>query len=104
MQRIYRYTTRRILVISALACAAMLLHAGPTSAADHPQSPVREVQARNLPVPTSVSPEMQKAIAAPAAFNPAVVPQTIEQWRATQKFIDSMASQRAESLARELNV
>jgi len=52
---------------------------------DHAQTPVpapREVPARTVPVPDTVSPQMQKLIAAP--LNPMwnVIPKTAEEWKA----------------------
>ena len=44
--------------------------------------PAREVPARMLPVPTTVSPQMQKIIGTPINPNWKVIPQTPEEWKA----------------------
>ena len=44
--------------------------------------PGREVPARMLPVPTTVSPQMQKIIGTPINPNWKVIPQTPEEWKA----------------------
>ena len=45
--------------------------------------PPREVPARSVPVPMTVSPQMQAIIAAPLRTNWDVLPQTGDEWRAT---------------------
>ena len=45
--------------------------------------PPRDVPARSVPVPLTVSPQMQKIIAAPLRQNWDVLPKTGEEWRAT---------------------
>jgi acetyl esterase/lipase len=64
-----------------LSCAAFAGVSG-IACADNGALAAREVPARTLPVPTDVSPELQKLIAAPD--NPArnVLWQTGEEWRA----------------------
>lgn len=71
---------------------------------DDVKFPPREVPARELPVPTTVSPEMQKAIAAPPIFNPKNVPKNAEEWRALQTLVNGAASRRAMALAKQLDV
>jgi monoterpene epsilon-lactone hydrolase len=43
---------------------------------------VRELPARSIPVPQSVSPQMQKLIAAPLASTWNVIPKTADEWKA----------------------
>jgi epsilon-lactone hydrolase len=66
--------------------------------------PPREVPARELPVPTTVSPEMQKAIAASPIFNPKTVPKNAEEWRVLQTLVNGAASRHAMALAKQLDV
>ncbi len=102
MQTTFSVTVKQMLAI--VACTATLLSASRIPAADDSPLPAREVPARSLPVPTTVSSEMQKAIAAVPTFNPSLTPQTADQWRAAQKMIDAMASQHAQTLAQQLGV
>jgi acetyl esterase/lipase len=63
----------------ALGAVAMVLPAG------HAQTPARgplEVPARTVPVPTTVSPEMQALIAAPLSATWNVVPKSLDEWKA----------------------
>ena len=57
----------------------------------------REVPARSLPVPSTVSPELQKSIAAAALVPPEVyarVPRTIAQWRGMITANDALGQER----------
>jgi acetyl esterase/lipase len=62
----------------------LLLCAGahPSSAADGPPYPAREVPARVIPVPTTVSPQMQKIIAQPPGDRWKDAPKTPAEWKA----------------------
>jgi acetyl esterase/lipase len=65
----------------ALVAIAMVL----ILPASHAQAPARgplEVPARTLPVPTTVSPEMQALIAAPLGATWNVVPKSADEWKA----------------------
>ncbi len=75
---------RRRLEVPAAAAAALALaaaHAG----AQAPAAGPREVPAKTLPVPTTVSPQMQKLIAAPLTPTWNVIPDTAEGWKAQVK-------------------
>ena len=65
------------LALSA-AGAAIALAASTSAAAQTP----REVLARTIPVPETVSPQMQKLIAAPLTPTWNVIPTTAEEWKA----------------------
>ncbi len=62
---------------------AMALGPASVSAALAQPLPPREIPARSVPVPLTVSPQMQKIIAAPLRQNWDVLPKTGEEWRAT---------------------
>src|SRR2546430_11225798 len=96
MQVALRFTT------CVLLLGATVLDGSRTSAEE--AYPPREVPARSLPVPRTVSPELQKAIAAPSVFNPKIVPQTADEWRALQTIVNGAASRRAVALAKQLDV
>lgn len=65
--------------------------------------PELKVPARVIPVPTTVSPELQKSIASPIA--PIVeMPATAEGWKRLQKTADSQAEQRVKGFAGLLGV
>jgi epsilon-lactone hydrolase len=51
-------------------------------ALNNPDSGSRELPARTLPVPGTVSPQMQKLIAAPLSPAWNVIPKTVEEWKA----------------------
>ena len=53
--------------------------------ADAPALAPREVPAKSLPVPTTVSPQMQKIIAAPLRAGWDVIPKTPAEWQASVK-------------------
>jgi hypothetical protein len=80
MRRISRCQNIRYLV-----CVAAGLALGGTTA--HAQggipAPAREVPARYLPVPDTVSPQMQAIIAKPPGTDWRDVPKTTEEWRET---------------------
>ena len=65
-----------------LACAAVAIGVTPYALAQTTAPAAREVPARTLPVPTTVSPEMQKIIG--ASISPAWqdFPKTAEEWKA----------------------
>jgi epsilon-lactone hydrolase len=54
----------------------------PSVSAQSPVAGMREVPAKSLPVPDTVSPQMQKQIAAPLTPTWNVIPKTSEEWRA----------------------
>ena len=67
----------RLSELCAVACVAALPL---TAIAQTP--PPREVPARSLPTPTTVSPQLQKIIGAPIPPNYNVLPKTKEEWKA----------------------
>jgi epsilon-lactone hydrolase len=64
----------------------------------------REVPARSLPVPMTVSPELQKAIAAPPKLNPNLVPKNADEWRALQTLVNGASTRHVAALAKQLDV
>ncbi len=62
---------------------AMALGSASVPAALAQPLPPREAPARSVPVPLTVSPQMQQIIAAPLRQNWDVLPKTGEEWRAT---------------------
>jgi monoterpene epsilon-lactone hydrolase len=65
---------------------------------------VRTVPTRTLPVPTTVSPEMQKHIAEAWDGSTATVTRTPEQWKADQKKVNEPEAKEAEVLKGQLHV
>ena len=65
----------------AVAAAAALAVAAAQALAQAPASGPREVPAKTLPVPATVSPQMQKLIAAPLTPTWNVIPTTAEGWK-----------------------
>jgi hypothetical protein len=63
----------------ALGCAAVL---ATTSAIAQTTLALREVPTRSIPVPTDVSPQMQKIIALPPWTNWDVLPKSGDEWKA----------------------
>jgi monoterpene epsilon-lactone hydrolase len=71
--------TNFALILGAIACAAFpLRHAAAQSATPA----AREVPARTLPVPGTVSPQMQAVIARPVNPRWSIVPKSTEEWKA----------------------
>jgi len=64
------------------------------------QMPPREVPARTIPVPETVSPQMQKLIAAPLTPTWNVIPQTPEAWKAQVNAVTLEASTRTRTSPR----
>ena len=62
----------------------------------------RVVPARVIPVPTTVSPELQRAIAAPAGKVPDA--KSAEEWRALQREQDEAGAREARALAAQVGV
>ena len=66
----------------AFAAAAIILLSVPRTISQTPTAPEpRSVPARTLPVPGTVSPEMQTLIAAPLPGNWNTAPDTVDEWR-----------------------
>jgi epsilon-lactone hydrolase len=65
---------------------------------------VRTIPARTLPVPTTVSPEMQKHIAEAWDGSTATVTRTAKEWKAEQKKENAPEAKEAEVLKEQLHV
>jgi hypothetical protein len=63
-------------LVTAIALSA------PHAIAQTPAPAPREVPAKTVPVPDTVSPQMQKLIAAPLTPTWNVIPKTADEWRA----------------------
>ena len=68
------------------------------------QMPPREVPARTIPVPETVSPQMQKLIAAPLTPTWNVIPQTPEAWKAQVNAVTVATLQALPALRETLHV
>jgi acetyl esterase/lipase len=88
---------------TAIIAVAIALITFPLNAADDALPPL-EVPARTIPVPTTVSPEMQRAIAAKPKLDLSHVPQDLDHWRGVQQLIDSLMAQRCRELCKEFNI
>ncbi len=64
----------------------------------------RSVPARQIPVPTDVSPALQKVIARPARPDNAPPPKTAEEWKKSLAGPNAEEAKNAERLAQELHV
>jgi acetyl esterase/lipase len=71
-----------LVVFFGVAIVAMAVVSGAGGGGQAPAPGPREVPARTLPVPDTVSPEMQKLVAAPPQANWNDVPKTPEEWNA----------------------
>jgi monoterpene epsilon-lactone hydrolase len=60
--------------------AAIIVLSVPDTKSQTPAEP-RQIPARSVPVPTTVSPEMQALVGAPLSANWNVAPKTVEEWR-----------------------
>ena len=70
-------------LVPILACfAAAIVFSAPHAGAQTPAAGPREVPAKTVPVPDTVSPQMQKLIGAPLTPTWNVIPQTAEEWKA----------------------
>ena len=61
--------------------AAIIVLSVPDTKSQTPAPEPRQVPARSVPVPTTVSPEMQALVGAPLSANWNVAPKTVEEWR-----------------------
>jgi acetyl esterase/lipase len=77
--------SRRTILAGSLAAVIPVAAAAETPPAPGPGSgsgyPAREIPARSLPVPATVSPELQAFIAAPYPPNWDVIPKTAAEWK-----------------------
>ncbi|MBO1073994.1 alpha/beta hydrolase [Roseomonas marmotae] len=90
--------------IPCLAAAAALLACAPAALAQTPEFPPREVPARDLPVPGTVSPQIQKLIGAPLRPGWDTPPTTPEGWKALADAGAASASQTLPALLQRLRV
>lgn len=68
------------------------------------QSPERTIPARTIPVPTTVSPEMQKLIAPAWSGSKSPMTLTGDQWKALQKQSDEASAQALQPIKQKLHV
>jgi monoterpene epsilon-lactone hydrolase len=95
-------TSHRVALCAALV-ALVAIVAGQAWPADRPAAPAaRVVSARRIPVPTTVSPELQKAIAAPAWNTP--IPKNAAGWRRLREQYDEAGAKEARALWKQLEV
>jgi monoterpene epsilon-lactone hydrolase len=71
----------RLALASAGVAAAIMLYAS-CAVAQNTAPGSRDLPARTIPVPDTVSPQMQKLIAAPPPPTWDVIPKTVEEWKA----------------------
>jgi monoterpene epsilon-lactone hydrolase len=76
----YSQTALRLGLALAFACAGMVVLSVETKTQTATPQP-RDVPARTVPVPTTVSPEMQALIGAPLSSTWNVAPTSIEEWK-----------------------
>ena len=70
-------------LVTALVCLTVIpAGLGPSRAADGPPYPPRQVPARSIPVPTTVSPQLQKIIGQPIGDDWKEAPGTPDAWKA----------------------
>jgi acetyl esterase/lipase len=88
-----------------LACAATTIAFWtPHAIAQTPAPGPRDLPARTIPVPETVSPQMQKLIAAPLTPNWNVIPKTAEEWKAQVNAAAAATIQGLPALRKELRV
>jgi monoterpene epsilon-lactone hydrolase len=74
-----QHFTRRTRGLALVAFAVVL--SLPVSKAQTPAPAPLQVPARTIPVPTTVSPEMQQVVGAPLSGNWNTIPQSIDEWK-----------------------
>jgi monoterpene epsilon-lactone hydrolase len=72
----------KALSVAVIGAAGLAGPSTPRALAQSPEAAPREVPARMLPVPTTVSPQMQKIVAGPLRANWDLLPKTGEEWKA----------------------
>src|SRR6266478_3486475 len=88
----------RIRIISGLAWV------GAIAIAQMPKPGPRQMAARTIPVPTTVSPQIQQLIAAPLSPTWNVIPKTAEGWKQQVKEAAEAAIKTLSALRQELHV
>ena len=76
------FTYQGLSVAVPFCFAAMIALAATHAGAQIPVQGAREVPAKTVPVPDTVSPQMQKLIAAPLSATWNVIPKTADEWKA----------------------
>ena len=92
------------LVAGAVAIAIAIILSTPPGIAQTPTPGPREMPARTIPVPDTVSPQMQKIIAAPLTPTWNVIPNTPEEWKAQVNAVTVAAMQGLPGLQEALHV
>src|SRR5258706_6305635 len=77
----YLASLSRTRIAGGVACVAFGLCAVPGSA-QMPASGARDLPAKAIPVPDTVSPQMQKLIGSPLTPTWNVIPKTADEWKA----------------------
>lgn len=93
----------RLLIVTFVAATTMMLSA-PGAIAQTLDAGAREVPARTIPVPDTVSPQMQKIIAAPLAATWDVAPKTADEWKAQANATAAAALKTLPGLRAKLHV
>jgi len=96
-------TNRGSRILTLLASAAALCVAS-ASALAQPSPTGREIPARTLPVPETVSPQVQKLIAAPMSPTWNVIPGTPEEWKTQVNGVTVATMQALPALREALHV
>jgi epsilon-lactone hydrolase len=97
-----RITDRLVPAVAFLAIAIAL--PSPGALAQTPAAAGRELPARTIPVPDTVSPQMQKLIAAPLTPTWNVIPKTAEEWKAQIDAVAAATMKTLPALREELRV
>ena len=92
------------LVAGAVAIAIAIVLPMPPGIAQMPTQGPREMPARAIPVPDTVSPQMRKIIAAPLTPTWNVIPNTPEEWKAQVNTVAVAAMQGLPALREALHV
>ena len=90
--------------ISGFALAILTLMGMPAAFAQAPAPGPLELPARTIPVPDTVSPQMQKLIAAPLPPTWNVIPKTADEWKVQVNSTAAAVMQRLPALRNELHV
>ena len=93
--------SKKLMTVSAAVVLVLVIGA---TAEENPRAPsfvTLAVPAKEVPVPTTVSPELQKLIARPVT--PRIpAPQTADAWRELQRTLDAARAERARATAKAL--
>jgi len=92
------------LVAGAVAIAIAIVLSTPPGIAQTPTPGPRKMPARTIPVPDTVSPQMQKIIAAPLTPTWNLIPNTPEEWKAQVNAVTVAAMQGLPALREALHV